>query len=80
MWILVIRLVLGVCFLILGVVGVFLPVLQGWLFFLLAAMMFFPRHRHVEKVLAKADRKFPRMVRLLRRIGIGKPEEIPLEG
>lgn len=65
------RLTLGVCFFLLGIVGSLLPVLQGWLFFLLAAVMFFPRSRIVERVMHKADRRTPRIARALRKLGIG---------
>ena len=71
LWFAILRVVLGICFLVLGIVGLFLPILQGWLFLLLAAMMFFPRNRYVEKVLLKASTKLPRVVRFLRNIGVG---------
>lgn len=65
------RISLGILFLILGVVGSLLPILQGWIFFLLALIAFFPDHPKVESVLEKAEPKFPRMVRGLRKLGIG---------
>ena len=67
----VLRLTLGVVFFILGIVGSLLPVLQGWLFFLLSALMFFPNSRFTSKVLVKAEPKMPRVVGWLRRLGIG---------
>lgn len=69
------RIVLGVGFLILGVIGSVLPVLQGWLFFLLALIMFFPEHPRVEKFLQKYETKMPRLIAFLRRIGIGHKHE-----
>jgi hypothetical protein len=68
---LVIRLVLGVVFLILAVIGAFLPIIQGWLFFLLAMLVLFPRTAFAEKVLLKAEPKLPKLVAWLRRLGIG---------
>lgn len=65
------RLTFGVIFLLLGIVGSLLPVLQGWMFFLLAAMMLFPKHPRVEQILARAEHKMPRLVNWLRRRGIG---------
>jgi uncharacterized membrane protein YbaN (DUF454 family) len=65
------RLTFGVIFFLLGIVGSLLPVLQGWMFFLLAAMMLFPKHPHVERILARAEHKMPRLVGWLRRRGIG---------
>jgi signal transduction histidine kinase len=61
-----------VVFILLGIAGIFLPVLQAWLFFLLAAMMFFPRHRAVERAMKLADEKMPRLAGRLRQLGIGE--------
>ena len=65
------RIAVGILFLILGVIGSLLPVLQGWLFFLFALIAFFPDHPRVGKILAKAEPKMPRLVRGLRKLGIG---------
>jgi uncharacterized membrane protein YbaN (DUF454 family) len=67
----VLRITLGVVFFLLGIVGSLLPVLQGWMFFVLSAIMFFPNHPHVERALVKAEPKLPRLVGWLRRIGAG---------
>lgn len=74
MWTRTLRLALGTIFLILGIVGCFLPILQGWLFLLIAAVLFFPQHRKVESILKKAEPRWPRLVRFMRRIGVGDPE------
>lgn len=66
---LLIRILLGILFTILGVVGVFLPVMQGWVFFLLAFLVLFPQHRLAIKALEKVEPKAPRVVAWLRRIG-----------
>lgn len=68
---LALRITLGIVFIILGIIGCFLPVLQGWLFFLIAALILFPRAKFTEKVLVKAEPKMPRLVAWLRRMGIG---------
>lgn len=73
---LVLRLTLAVVFLVLGVVGIFLPILPGWLFFLLAAMLLFPRSRFAAKVMQKAEPKLPRVVHWLRRLGIGDAQRL----
>ncbi len=65
------RISLGIVFLILGIIGSLLPILQGWIFFLLALIAFFPDHPKVERVLEKAEPKFPRLVLGLRKLGIG---------
>jgi hypothetical protein len=68
---LVVRITLGVFLLILAVIGGLVPVLQGWVFFLLALLVFFPKAKFTEKVLVKAEPKVPRVVAFLRRMGIG---------
>jgi tryptophan-rich sensory protein len=65
------RITLGFVFLILAVIGGLLPILQGWIFFLLALLMFFPQSRIAVGVLDKAEHKVPRVVKFLRRHGIG---------
>jgi uncharacterized protein len=70
---LTVRLIFGVIFLILGVIGSLLPVLQGWMFFVLAAMMFFPQHPKVDKMLIRLEPRMPRFIAWLRRYGIGMP-------
>lgn len=77
MWIATLRLVLGTIFLILGIVGCLLPMLQGWLFLLIAAVLFFPRNRKVESILKKAESRWPRLVGFMRRIGVGAPQHDP---
>ncbi len=66
-----IRLSLAVVFAIIGIIGVFLPILQGWPFLILSFLMFFPRHRLAEKTLQKIAPRLPRLERLLRRVGVG---------
>ncbi|HUP46854.1 MAG TPA: hypothetical protein VM779_15210 [Thermoanaerobaculia bacterium] len=65
------RISLGIVLLILGVIGGFVPIMQGWMFILLGVLVLFPKAKFTEKVLLKAEPKLPRVVRLLRRIGIG---------
>lgn len=69
------RITLGFVFLILAVIGAILPILQGWIFFLLAMLMFFPQSRIAAGVLDKAEKKVPGVVRFLRRHGIGTRRE-----
>jgi quinol-cytochrome oxidoreductase complex cytochrome b subunit len=73
--ILFIRLFLGIVFLILGVIGSLLPVLQGWIFFLLAALVLFPQSRFAIKACDKIEPKMPRLIGWLRRRGIGTHRE-----
>lgn len=71
------RITLGVVFLILGVIGSLLPVLQGWLFFLIALLLFFPNHPKAESFVAKIEPKFPRLCVFLRRCGIAAQQPQP---
>ena len=66
-----IRIALGVIFLILSVVGALLPVLQGWIFFLLAILMLFPQSRLAIKSVDKIRAKMPRVGHWLHLLGIG---------
>src|SRR5690349_14982702 len=72
---LILRLTLGIVFAILGVIGSILPIMQGWIFFLLAALVLFPRSRFAIKACDKIEPKMPRLVGWLRRRGIGVADE-----
>jgi hypothetical protein len=69
--ILFLRITLGIIFAILGVIGSLLPIMQGWIFFLLAALVLFPQSKFAIKACDKIEGKMPRMVARLRRWGIG---------
>ncbi len=73
--ILFIRVTLGIVFVILGIIGSLLPVMQGWLFFLLAVLVLFPQSKFAIKACDKIEPKMPRMVAWLRRRGIGTHRE-----
>ena len=68
---LILRLTLGIILILLGIAGSVLPVLQGWVFFLLAFLVLFPKTRPAEKVLSKIESRMPRLAGWLRRRGIG---------
>ena len=72
---LALRITLGIIFTILGVVGSLLPIMQGWIFFLLAVLVLFPQSKFAIKSLDKIERRMPRMVARLRRWGIGVHRE-----
>lgn len=71
--ILILRIVLGIVFTILGVIGSILPIMQGWIFFLLAALVLFPNSNFAIKGCNKIEPRMPRLVAWLRRRGIGLP-------
>ncbi|MEO8380968.1 MAG: hypothetical protein ABI779_15000 [Acidobacteriota bacterium] len=72
---LVLRITLGILFAILGVIGSLLPIMQGWIFFLLSAMVLFPQSKFAIKSCDKIESRLPRLVARLRRWGIGVPRE-----
>jgi hypothetical protein len=67
------RIFLGVVFAILGVIGSVLPIMQGWIFFLLSALVLFPQSKFAVKACNKIEPRMPRLVAWLRRTGIGVP-------
>lgn len=69
--ILFLRITLGIVFAILGVIGSLLPIMQGWIFFLLAVLVLFPQSKFAVKSLDKIERRMPRLVARFRRWGIG---------
>ena len=71
----VLRITLGVVFAILAVIGALLLIMQGWIFFLLAVLMLFPRSRFAVKACDKIEPKMPRLVAWLRRMHIGLPRD-----
>jgi uncharacterized protein len=72
---LILRIALGIIFFILGIIGSLLPIMQGWIFFLLSALVLFPRSRFAVTACRKIEPKMPRLVARLRRWGIGIPPE-----
>ena len=72
---LTLRIALGILFTILGVIGSLLPVMQGWVFFLLAILVLFPQSNFAIKSCGKIEARMPRVVARLRRWGIGIPRE-----
>lgn len=74
-----IRISLGVVFALLGVVGSLLPVMQGWVFFLLAVLVLFPQSRFAVRICEKAEPRAPKIVAWLRKIGVGIPRVPPAD-
>jgi uncharacterized membrane protein YbaN (DUF454 family) len=55
----ILRYVAAILFLMLGVIGLFLPILQGILFILIGVALLFPRNRYVEQLMAWARKRWP---------------------
>ena len=68
------RIALGITFAVLGVIGSLLPIMQGWIFFLLAVLVLFPKSKFAIGACDKIEPKMPRLVRWLRARGIGVPD------
>jgi uncharacterized membrane protein YbaN (DUF454 family) len=64
---LILRILLGIVFTILGVIGSVLPIMQGWIFFLLALLVFFPKSKLAMKTLDKVEPRAPRLAAWLRK-------------
>jgi|GEM_PF-1076348 len=54
-----VRIGLGIVMLVLGVVGLVLPVLQGVLFLIISAILLAPYSRWVRRQLDRGERRFP---------------------
>lgn len=65
------RITLGIIFIILGIIGGFVPIMQGWIFMLLGVLVLFPQSKFAIKSLDRIEKKMPRAVARLRRLGIG---------
>ena len=72
---LLIRLTIGVALTTIGIAGLVLPILPGWIFFPVAAALFFPQSRFTRRVLEVAHAKTPALAAFLRRLGVGEPRD-----
>ena len=63
---LAIRLTLAIVSIIIGIAGLLLPVLPGWLFFGIAALLLFPDAPLAQRAIRKIEDRFPSTKRLLR--------------
>lgn len=51
--------VVGWLFIFLGIIGIFLPILQGILFLVIGLMLLSPRYAFAQSLLQKAESKYP---------------------
>ena len=66
MWRHILRIALAIISIIIGIAGLLLPILPGWLFFGIAALLLFPEAPLAKSVLEKIENRFPSTRRLLR--------------
>ncbi len=64
----IVRLVLAFLSTVIGIAGLVLPLLPGWLFFGVAAMLLFPDTPLARKILMRIEQRFPSTKSLLRRL------------
>jgi uncharacterized membrane protein YbaN (DUF454 family) len=55
----ILRFILGITFLVLGVLGLFLPVLQGILFLVVGLLILAPESRRIRALLQTLRRRYP---------------------
>jgi uncharacterized membrane protein YbaN (DUF454 family) len=55
----ILRYIAGVFFIIVGIVGLFLPVLQGILFIIIGLALLFPKNKYLQQLLQKARARYP---------------------
>jgi uncharacterized membrane protein YbaN (DUF454 family) len=66
-----VRIALAIVFIALGIAGLLLPILPGWLFFLAAFAVLAPQHRWTKAGVEKIERRGPKLAKFLRQMGIG---------
>ena len=64
--------VVAICF-VLGIAGLLLPILPGWLFFGVAALILFPNAALAHRAMAALERRMPRVARMLHALQPRKP-------
>ena len=55
----IVRLILGITLLVLGVIGLFVPILQGVLMIIAGLLILGPESKLVKKLLGKLKQKYP---------------------
>ncbi len=68
----VLRIALGIILGIIGLAGLALPLLPGWMFLIPSFLLLFPNSSAAEAMLKKMDQKMPRAGAWLRKTGAGK--------
>ena len=64
----ILRMILGVLSLLIGVAGLFLPILQGWLFLGIGALLLSPDVPPLRRLTRYVERRFPKVGKKMRRM------------
>ena len=62
----ILRIVLGSLSLLVGVAGIFLPILQGWLFLGIGALLLSPEVPPLRRLVKYVERRYPKIGRRIR--------------
>jgi len=57
----ILRFILGIAFLVLGVLGLFLPILQGILFLIVGLIILAPESRRIRRLLDRLRLRWPKV-------------------
>jgi len=63
------RILAGWFFIILGIIGLFLPILQGALFIIIGLLFLAPGNPSIQRLLAKLKKEYPHIFRKLKKEG-----------
>ena len=63
------RILAGWFFIILGIIGLFLPILQGGLFIIIGLLLLAPGNPSIQRLLAKLKKEYPHIFRKLKKEG-----------
>ncbi|MBY0273031.1 MAG: hypothetical protein K2X02_06475 [Alphaproteobacteria bacterium] len=62
------RLILGYFFLLIGMIGIFIPLLQGWLFIILGLLLLKGHAKWVKTLNLWVSKKYPKSRSIIRRL------------
>jgi uncharacterized membrane protein YbaN (DUF454 family) len=65
----ILKIALGILLVLLGIVGLFLPILQGILFLILGALLLSSESRHVRRIIAFLRLRYPKQYERSRQLG-----------
>ena len=76
----ILRYIAGLTFIVLGIIGCFLPVLQGILFLIIGMIILAPEIPALQKILSILQRKYPEIFRKAERLKEYNLNKRPIDG